>query len=98
MRLTRDNLHRVVGIDSRSVRHSLSEMSINPDRNGDIVFRTCCEAYAYDTIDIVEGTPNCVRCLVARAPTRQASSNPCGEVAIEIPDADKFGLFQLFEE
>jgi hypothetical protein len=59
--ITAANVHRIVGRDSRGLKHVI--FLPQPNRNGDVIPRSRCGAETWDTIDMIEGIPSCVRCL-----------------------------------
>lgn len=53
--ITAQTIHKTVGVDAKGVRHRVTS------RRSILV--TVCAAGNWDTLDLREGSPTCVRCM-----------------------------------
>jgi hypothetical protein len=64
--LTSKNIGKTIGQDSQGVRHVLQPKKLEGNNN-DYTVTSRCGIHQWDTLDFIEGTPNCVRCMCGLA-------------------------------
>ena len=60
--ITAANIHKTVAVDFKGLKHRVSNR-LPPLPAGGYAFSAVCGAGTWDTLDLKEGWPNCVRCL-----------------------------------